>query len=203
LPFPPALTSPANGAALTDNTPRLTWNASPSPDVAGYRLDFDGAIQDVGSVTQYTTSLLTDGVYTWTVAAYDAAGNTSPYTDTWSFTMDTRSPAIVAVSPVSGAVKTAITAPAAITFSESISPSSFAYAVSPDPGGWSLSWDAGGSVATLLHNPFSYSRTYIFSVTASADLAGNPLAEAPYAWFFTTTPNQIYLPLVIKELVFP
>jgi uncharacterized repeat protein (TIGR01451 family) len=86
-PVPPALVSPADDAVTNSITPTLTWNASLSPDAAGYLLDFEGVVQDVGDVPQRTTSILADGTYTWTVAAYDAAGNTSAYTDTWSFTV--------------------------------------------------------------------------------------------------------------------
>ncbi len=91
-PLPPALVSPANGATLGNDTPALTWQASASPDAAGYLLKFNNTVQDVGNVTQYTTTTLPNGVYTWTVAAYDAFSNTSPYTDTWSFTVDVFAP---------------------------------------------------------------------------------------------------------------
>ena len=94
-PDPPTLGSPANGAVLGYATPTLTWQPSPSTDVAGYLLDWGGGAQsggdvtlDVGNVTQYTLGPLANGIYTWTVAAYDLVRNTSPYTDTWSFTVD-------------------------------------------------------------------------------------------------------------------
>jgi uncharacterized repeat protein (TIGR01451 family) len=88
-PDPPTLTSPADGTLTSTNKLTLTWSASPSLDVAGYLLDFNGEISDVGDIAQTTTAVLADGVYTWTVAAYDQVGNTSDYTDTWSFTIDT------------------------------------------------------------------------------------------------------------------
>jgi hypothetical protein len=84
--LPPVLVSPPDGAVLSDTTPTLTWLAS--PEASGYLLDWNGAVSDVGDVTRYTTTVLADGVYTWTVAAYHAT-YTSPYTDVWSFTVDT------------------------------------------------------------------------------------------------------------------
>ena len=85
-PDPAALVSSVHGAHTSDRTPALVWQASPSPDVAGYLLDFDGTVVDVGDATQHTTSLLAYRSFDWTVAAYDAVGNTSAYAGTWSFT---------------------------------------------------------------------------------------------------------------------
>jgi len=83
----PSLVSSANGAVINDNAPTLTWLAGSSADTAGYLLDWNSTVMDVGNVTQYTTTVLANGTYTWTVAAYDGLGNSSPYTDVWSFCM--------------------------------------------------------------------------------------------------------------------
>ena len=45
-------------------------------------------MQDLGNVNLHTTGPLTDGLHIWTVAAYDAAGNTSDYAAPWSFTTE-------------------------------------------------------------------------------------------------------------------
>lgn len=87
-PGPPSLYSPADGAVISDTTPTLTWLASPSPDAAGYLLDWNGTVMDVADTNQFTTPILTPGTYTWTVAAYDGVGNTSAYTDVWTFTLE-------------------------------------------------------------------------------------------------------------------
>ncbi len=81
-PAPPTLLSPPDGAVISDTTPTLTWQ--PSSGATGYLLDLAGTVLDVGDVTQYTCPLLADGLYTWTVAAYNAL-YTSPFTDTWTF----------------------------------------------------------------------------------------------------------------------
>ena len=73
---PPTLQSPADNSRSNDNTPTLTWSASPSSDAAGYLLDLDGDVLDMGDAVQYTSGVQADGTYTWTVAAYDLAGNT-------------------------------------------------------------------------------------------------------------------------------
>jgi len=91
-PDPPTLTSPADGTFTSTNELTLIWAASPSPDVTGYLLDFNGEISDVGNIIQTTTAVLPDGIYTWTVAAYDAVSNASPYTDVWSFEVDATPP---------------------------------------------------------------------------------------------------------------
>jgi uncharacterized repeat protein (TIGR01451 family) len=105
-PEPPTLLNPADGAVVSDASPTLAWAASPSPDVAGYLLDFDGNVMDMGDVTQYTTMpVLANGFYTWTVAAYDGANNTSVYTDTWSFEVDATPPEPpTLLNPVNGTV---------------------------------------------------------------------------------------------------
>jgi hypothetical protein len=84
-PMPPVLRHPEDSAVLQVLTPTLVWRAS--PDATGYWLDFNGVIHDTGAITTHTTSVLSDGTYTWTVAAYDSVGNTSAYTDTWTFSI--------------------------------------------------------------------------------------------------------------------
>ncbi len=84
-PLPPVLTSPPDGAILTDQTPLLTWDASVG--AAGYLLDLNGAVMDVGNVTQYQTAILPYGPHAWSVAAYEGVGTTGPYAVPWTFTV--------------------------------------------------------------------------------------------------------------------
>jgi hypothetical protein len=166
--------------------------------VAGYRLDWNGAIMDAGSATQYIPGVLADGAYTWTVAAYDSVGNTSAYTDVWSLGVDSTAPEIVDATPASGAVDVGLEATVVITFSEAINAGTFAYSMLPDPGGWQASWGSGGAVVALAHSPFEHWTTYTVTVMAASDLAGNPLADAPAVWQFTTSKYSVYLPLVVR-----
>ena len=89
-PDPPTLLSPADNTISNSTELTLSWAASVS--AAGYWLNLQGMASDVGNVTSASTGLLPDGTYTWTVAAYDAFNNTSPYTDVWSFTVDASPP---------------------------------------------------------------------------------------------------------------
>jgi hypothetical protein len=100
------LVSPADGTVTGTNELTLTWQASAG--AAGYLVDFNGSVVDAGNTTEYNTGVLADDVYTWTVAAYDALDNTSPYTDVWDFEVDTAAPdAPVLVSPADGTVTSA------------------------------------------------------------------------------------------------
>ena len=196
-PAPPALVGPVDGEVISDTTPALTWQASAG--ATGYLLDLNGTVMDVGNVTQFTTGVLGDDVYTWTVAAYDSVRNTSVYTDVWSFTVDAALPEIVATAPVNGAVDVEITALVVITFSRPISLGTFSYTAAPDPGDWAESWNGAETVVTLTHTAFKGGTVYTVTVTAADDLAGHPLSGTPYAWHFTTAPHRVYLPLVLKQ----
>ena len=84
LPAPQRL-SPADGAIITDTTPTLLWQ--PVTEAAGYRVTLAGAVHDVGAAMAYTPSVLAEGVYTWTVTAYDVWGGVSPEQAPWTFTV--------------------------------------------------------------------------------------------------------------------
>ncbi len=95
-------------------------------------------------------------------------------------------PEVVGREPAPEATDVAVDAAIVITFSESIDTGSFAYTVAPDPGGWSAVWSAGDTVVTLSHLDFARGTVYTVTVSAADDLGGNPLADAPVAWAFTT-----------------
>jgi hypothetical protein len=57
----------------------------------------------VGDTTAYTIGLLVPGVYTWSVAGYDLAGNEPIYADIWAFTVYQ----VVSLPPGGGTVATA------------------------------------------------------------------------------------------------
>ncbi|MEA3377370.1 MAG: Ig-like domain-containing protein [Chloroflexota bacterium] len=95
-------------------------------------------------------------------------------------------PEVVGREPAPGATDVAVDAAIVITFSETIHTGSFAYTVASDPGGWSAVWSAGDTVVTLSHLDFAAASSYTVTVSAADDLGGNPLADAPVAWAFTT-----------------
>jgi uncharacterized repeat protein (TIGR01451 family) len=191
-PAAPSLVSPADGAATNENDLTLSWQASPSPDAVGYLLDFDGAVQDLAGATQYATGVLADGVYTWTVAAYDALGHTSAYTDTWTFAVDTQAPAAPAlVSPADGA--TIKTATPELTWDPSSSTDTVGYRLNLDTVVHDLGNVTQHTTGVLADG------AHIWTV-AAYDAAGNTSDYAP-VWSFTTEPYQLYLPLVMKGMV--
>lgn len=88
-PVPPVRTSPADGTVFTaTNDVTMEWRASSSPDVAGYLLRINGTVINT-TQQQVTANNLADGTYNWQVAAYDDLGNTSAYSDIWTYTVDT------------------------------------------------------------------------------------------------------------------
>lgn len=190
-PQAPVLLSPPDGT-LINKAPTdvsLTWSAGPDPDLAGYWLNWSGTSIDVGATTQHTLTIATDGAYTWTTAAYDELCNTSPYTDTWSLTVDSIPPEVQATYPVNQAIDVSIQTPVAITFSEAVAIDTFDYAAQPDPGGWLATWSEDAKTVTLEHTPFAYQTSYVVGVTAIEDKAGNPMPPPPIDWWFTTEPT--------------
>jgi hypothetical protein len=72
----------------------LAWDANTEPDFAGYKIYYGtaagtyGTPVDVGTVTTYTVTGLTDGAtYYFTATAYDLVGNESGYTNEVSYTV--------------------------------------------------------------------------------------------------------------------
>ncbi len=104
-----APTAPGNLAAGTVTATKvpLTWSASSDDQgVAGYRV-FRGASQ-VGEVTgtSFTDTVVASTTYTYTVKAFDAAGNVSPASEPVTVTTptgDTTPPTVTLTAPSAGA----------------------------------------------------------------------------------------------------
>jgi len=187
-PGAPTLLSPANGAAFSDTTPTLVWQVSPG--ATGYRLNRNGTVLDVGNVTQYTTPVLADGVYTWTVAAYDAVGNASPYADAWSFTVDTTPPnAPVLLSPANGAVFTDTTP-------------TLVWQASPGAAGYWLKMNGTatdrGNVTQCTIGPLPEGR-YTWTVAAYDALRNTSPYTDTRSFTVDTKPIKVFLPIVMKR----
>jgi uncharacterized repeat protein (TIGR01451 family) len=112
---------------------------------------------------------------------------------------DSTPPGVASTVPRDGGMIVNLANPVVITFSEAISTATFAYTVTPDPGGWTEEWDASDTAVELDHSAFVTSTTYSVSITAADDLAGLPLAEAPYTWEFNTPSQWLFLPLVARS----
>ena len=77
-PAVPVLAAPSNSSVVTDtDVVTLIWEPVGDGDLAGYEVTLNGSVVDAGNVTQTVAGPLANGVYTWTVAAYDTAGNRS------------------------------------------------------------------------------------------------------------------------------
>ncbi len=83
----PERLSPLPGALITVTTPLLAWESV--PQAVGYRVRLNDTLHDVGNTLVYTTPVLADGVYTWTVTAYNVWGGVSPAPAPWTFTIET------------------------------------------------------------------------------------------------------------------
>ena len=129
----PVLVEPLNGAVISDTTPVLRWQASASSDLLGYLLKLGGETVDVGDVTQHIPAPLNDGVYTWTVAAYDRVGNLSAYANAWTFRLDGTPPDPPQLLSPRDSALISDTTPA-LTWQSS---------PAPDVAGYLLKWDDG------------------------------------------------------------
>jgi len=104
---PPAPTgrNPVDGTYTNDNTPTFSWDTVVDPGGSGVRdyhiIVYDSTHTQVKSsypsATQYTPSSgspLADGIYTWKLATRDIAGNTGPWSDELTLTVDTTAPVV-------------------------------------------------------------------------------------------------------------
>jgi hypothetical protein len=177
-----------------------TFVYSCDPDPGGWSASWS----NLGTVVTLSHgAMMTLTTYSMTVhEAEDLAGNhliDAPYEWTFETREEIIPPEIEATEPVSGAVDVALDAPVVIAFSEAINPATLSYSSNPDPGGWSAAWNGLGTVVTLTHETLLPGTVYTVTVTAAEDLAGNPLAGAPYGWWFMTVEEHwLYLPLVLK-----
>jgi uncharacterized repeat protein (TIGR01451 family) len=179
-PAAPVLVTPANNTITASNSLTLSWRASVSPDVAGYLLNFNGVISDAGSALSFPTGVLTDGVHIWTVAAYDLAGNISPYTDTWSFGVDATTPGAPAAPVLVTPANNTITASNSLTLSWRAS-------VSLDVAGYLVNFNGVISDAgSALSFPTGVLTDGVYTWTVAAyDLVGN-ISSYTDIWQFDT-----------------
>jgi MYXO-CTERM domain-containing protein len=114
-PPPPTVVTPPNGSVISDNTPTYSGTAEPGSTVTVFvdgvsvgTTTADGA----GNWTLTPATALADGQHMVRATATDAAGNTSPNSNTNTFTVDTTAPlAPVVLTPANGST-TSDTTPA-------------------------------------------------------------------------------------------
>jgi hypothetical protein len=80
----PVQRSPADGTVTTNQTITFTWQAGVGSTPDGYHLELDGAVFSTTNTTSST--VLSLGVHTWTVRAYNGAGY-SAWAPAWTVTV--------------------------------------------------------------------------------------------------------------------
>ncbi len=115
---PPTVPTGLSVTGTTTSTVSLAWTASTdNVGVAGYKLYRGGAQVGTSSVTSYTdTNLNASTTYSYTVSAYDAAGNNSAQTSPVSATtaaQGTQGPTVSITSPASNQTVSGVWAVAA------------------------------------------------------------------------------------------
>ncbi|MCL4303694.1 MAG: VCBS repeat-containing protein [Anaerolineae bacterium] len=119
-PSAPLLLNPADGNDFTTTqTVTLTWQTVITDPPDGYRVDFNGSLSNVGPGTDYNSGLLANGVYTWSVTAFDAAGNENS-TAPRSFTVNAAVPVLQTFSPLRNARSVPANSVISATFDQSM-----------------------------------------------------------------------------------
>ncbi|ADO68124.1 adventurous gliding motility protein AgmC [Stigmatella aurantiaca] len=105
-PAAPVVTTPANGSLINDSTPTYSGTGEPGSTI---NVIVDGTsvgtttVDGSGNWSFTPTTPLAEGPHTVSATATDAAGNTSPSSNTNNFTVDTVAPAApVVVTPANG-----------------------------------------------------------------------------------------------------
>ncbi len=188
IPFlKPRLFGLHSGTFLTAPLDSLYWSTCWHEDDVSYRVEIDddpafGSPEVTTVVTDnklYSTSFsLTDGQYYWRVKAFRTTeGDSTDYSDSWLFYVDTQAPAsAVLISPIGG--DTISTSTPTLTWSATSgggSPEYFALQVADDPlfdPGNVILDTAGLTVTSLpLVNPLPVPGTYYWRIN-HYDLAG-------------------------------
>jgi hypothetical protein len=162
-PEPFALAGPADGAALADPTPTLTWDAASDSGsgIASYELQIDG--QPAGTIAPDQTTFtpataLSEGSHSWQVTATNGAG-LGRDSATRAFTVDTVAPSAPALNGPTDGAATATARP------------SFTWSQATDPGSGVVGYDVEiDGVATRVSSGAQ-------SFTPSADLG-----EGAHSW---------------------
>ncbi|HMD88353.1 MAG TPA: hypothetical protein VKF38_04250 [Anaerolineaceae bacterium] len=137
----PTLLSPANNGAVTNPQLALSWSSV--PNAAGYYvwfasgsapLDTDPPNIQLGNVTSYKLPVsIGEGLYYWTVEAYDPAGNTSTWITPRWFTILAGQTVLKTPTPTAEPTLTATTNEPAVVASPTPTPAAATIEPSPSP----------------------------------------------------------------------
>lgn len=98
---------------------------------------------------------------------------------------DTASPTVEGTTPSDGAVNVPRNTPIVVNFSEPMDTGSVSVLITPTVT-LTPSWSNDNARLSLTHAELASSTRYTATVNVGSDLSGNPLANAPYTWVFTT-----------------
>ncbi len=205
---PDLQTASDTGISTSDN---ITASKTPTFTIAGapyFRFARNG-VQiggDYENGTSYTLATQTDGIYSFSVAGIDAAGNISPFSTALSVTIDNVAPRIIASSiPNGGSLLPQGNSGSSNVPADGFAPGSFTYSVTfsePMPAGnldvsdvtllgvyknatytpATFAYSAGNTVLTLTYNVLpedAYVLTLLSANGRFEDPAGNDLDGAP------------------------
>src|SRR5256885_788798 len=193
---PPSVPTGLTASAVSSSQINLSWTASSdNVGVSGYRVFRGGTqIATTGATSFANTGLAPSTTYSYTVAAYDAAGNLSAQSSSASATTpappDTTPPAVT-INQAAGQVDPTNSSPINFTavFSEPVSGFSGAgVTISGTAGGTKTATVSGGpSTYNVAVSGMSSAGTVIASIPAGVaqDAAGNPNTAS------TSTDNSV------------
>lgn len=179
----------ATGASVDLAQGVLTWTIStftPTTRMFSYQIE----VQSGFSGTLTNTAAITAGGDVVNVSLDYRAGTSVTITTTETITDpvdpgDTISPTVVSVVPIDGSRDVALTQTLQVEFSEAMSTSTVVVDLQPSTG-LIGSWSQGNTRLNLSTIGLGPATRYTATVQSGADLAGNPLTNAPYTWVFTT-----------------
>ena len=197
-PAVPTITlSPSSDSGMSSHD-GITCNATPTLNglaEAGSTVTLYEGAKVIGSTTtdasgswSFTTSVLSEGVHTFTAKAKDAKGNVSAASVTLNITVDTQAPNF-SVLPADGATNISINGSIVLTFSEGmdhLTPGMVQLDGTAQAGAWS----AGNTVYTVPYSKLVASKSYALTITGFRDIAGNAMAGVSCG--FTTGETPIY-----------
>jgi hypothetical protein len=180
----PILLTPPNGTLTTTQAITLAWQAGAGGTPLGYSVQVDGSIITTTATTSAT--LLSTGVHTWTVLAYDAVGY-SDWASAWAVEITQSVGVPILLAPPDGTVTT--THP--ITFVWQAGAGSA-------PTGYNVQVD--GSIITTT-NPTSATvlSKGVHTWTVRAYNATGYSAWVSPTWTITVQGYRVFLPLVQKN----
>ena len=104
-PTTPILVSPINFSYWGSATVLLEWeNGTDTNGIAGVEVEFNGSPVFPGVTNKLERSVTSGSINNWRVRNFDVAGNTSDWSESWQFTVDTGNPVVNLISPNDGLI---------------------------------------------------------------------------------------------------